>query len=91
MVWYVYGNFVKQTAIDMVEQGRKILKIQGVPRDSLCDIRCLDVLPGQIQRIDFEVEDPANENSCLITYFQGGMIGDGEEGLKSQLLNQIVH
>lgn len=83
MVWYVYGNIEKETAIKTVEQARQILKIENVTRDSLIDIRCVDVLPNTIQRIDFEVEEKTNENSCLISYFQYGLIGDGEEGMKN--------
>jgi len=90
MLWYVYGNIEKKSAIDTVEQARKILKIDGVARDSLTDIRCIDILPNTIQRIDFEVQEKTNENSCLITYFQYGLIGDGEDGMKNQLLNEIV-
>jgi len=90
MLWYVYGNIDKKTSIETVEQARALLKITGVPRDSLADIRCIDVLPNTIQRIDFEVQEKTNENSCLITYFQHGLMGDGEEGLKNELLNQIV-
>lgn len=67
------------------------MKVNNVSRDSLVDIRCLDILPNKIQRIDFEVVEKTNENSCLISIFQHGLIGDGEDGMKNQLLNQIVH
>ena len=87
MLWYVYGNISKETAINTVEQGRKILNITNVPRDSLCDIRCMDVAPETVQRIDFEVEEKSNDNSCIIAYYQYGMIGEGGDGMKNQLLN----
>lgn len=87
MLWYVNGNIPKDKAIQTVKQSMQVLNLQVVERDSLCDIRCLDILPNTIQRIDFEVEEPTNDNSCLITYFQYGLLGDGEAGLKNQLLN----
>ena len=87
LLWYVYGNIERDTAIDTVEKGRSILCINSVPHDSLCDIRCMDISPGKLHRIDFEVEEKSNENSCLVSYWQFGMVGEGEEGMKNELLN----
>ena len=69
MVWFVYGNVPKDKAVSTIDQAKNVLKLTPVNRESLVDIRTLDVLPGQIHRVDFPVEDPKNDNSCLISYW----------------------
>lgn len=46
MVWFVYGNVSKDKAVATIDQAKNILKLTPVNRESLVDIRTLDVLPG---------------------------------------------
>ena len=91
MVWFVYGNILKDNAIATIDQAKKILNLKPVSRESLVDIRSLDILPGKIHRVDFPVEDPKNDNSCLITIFQFGLLGDSKDAMRNMLLNKVVH
>lgn len=91
MVWFVYGNVPKDKAVATIDQAKNILKLTPVNRESLVDIRTLDVLPGQIHRVDFQVEDPKNDNSCLISYWQLGLLGESPNAMRNLLLNKVLH
>jgi len=70
-LWYVYGNIAETTALEIATEATKILNMESVPKDELSDIRCI-MLPSageNCQRLDMEVVDKDNENSCLMTYF----------------------
>jgi len=89
MVWYVHGNVSKENAIHIVEKARSTLNLQETHKDDLVSIRCLSLLEnnGQYQRVDFDVEDKTNENSCLVSYYQYGL---EKNDLKSKLLNDVL-
>jgi len=70
-LWYVYGNIAQSTAVEIANNATNILKMTSVPKDELQDIRCI-MLPStgeNCQRLDMDVIDKDNENSCLMTYF----------------------
>lgn len=85
MSWIVHGNFTEAQAIEVVETARGILNLKPVKKDQLSSIRCLNI-DGH-HRIDFEVEDKANENSVLVSYFQHDLLGDDS---KQKLKNEVV-
>jgi len=90
MLWFTYGNISKEVSISIVESVRKILPLTAVPKDILNDCRCVK-LPslheGTSQRLDFAMEDASNDNSCLMTYFQGSL---EQYDLRTALLNTLV-
>jgi len=72
-LWYVYGNISQATAVKIANDATNILKMTSVPKEELSDIRCI-ALPmasaENCQRLDIDVVDTDNENSCLMSYFQ---------------------
>ena len=46
MVWFVYGNVPKDNAVATIEKAKEILNLKPVSRESLVDVRSLDILPG---------------------------------------------
>jgi hypothetical protein len=70
-MWYVYGNIAQATAVEIANSATSILKMTSVPKDELSDIRCIMLPPSgeNCQRLDIDVIDKDNENSCLMTYF----------------------
>jgi secreted Zn-dependent insulinase-like peptidase len=85
MHWFCYGNLAAQTAVEMVERARATLNIKAVEKAELPSVRC--VMLGKRSRIDFDVEDKKNENSTLVTYFQGG---PEKNDFKAAMLNHIT-
>ena len=45
--------------------------LTAIPKDELPDVRIVDLSsqPDNFHRLDFDVPDPTNENSCLLSYF----------------------
>ena len=86
MVFFVYGNFAQDAAIALVEEARKVFDIKATSKDSLSTVRCVQIT-GNHHRVDFDVEDPKNENSVLMTYYQFGIEGNDP---RSKLLNEVA-
>ena len=68
MIWGFFGNISVASAIETATKARDILAISPVKREHILDFRIVSLPHGE-QRLDFEVEDPKNENSCLVSYF----------------------
>lgn len=66
-VWFVSGNFTKDDAVSIAERARSILRMETVIKKELSQVRCIK-LQGH-KRIDFELINEKNENSCLLSYF----------------------
>ena len=66
-VWFISGNFTKNDAVLIAEQSRSILKMEPAIKRKLSQVRCIK-LQGH-KRIDFELVNEKNENSCLFSYF----------------------
>ena len=45
MVWFVYGNIQKDKVISTIDSAKAILNLKPVTRESLVDIRSMDILP----------------------------------------------
>lgn len=69
MVWGFLGNISTESALKTVENARDQLKLKCTPRDQLAPFKVINLPVGE-QRVDFDVEDATNENSCLVTYMQ---------------------
>ena len=82
---YITGNFIKQQAVELFDHARKVLGLSAVPKDSLSTIHCAR-LPSESIQIDFAVEDKANPNSALLSYFQHGIEGNDS---RTKLLNEL--
>ena len=78
MVWFVYGNVSKDSAIATIEMAETILNLKRVSKESLVDIRTIDIPPAKIHRVDFPVEDTNNGNSCFVSIFQFGLLGNSQ-------------
>ena len=63
----------------------------AIPKDELPDVRIVDLSsqPDNFHRLDFDVPDPTNENSCLLSYFQYDRALNNDGG-KVDLLNQVA-
>lgn len=69
MVWGFIGNISTGAALGIVENAREQLKLKCTQRDQLTPFKVIKLPVGE-QRIDFDVVDQSNENSCLVTYLQ---------------------
>lgn len=88
-MWFICGNVSKDVAKKIVEDSLTSLTVKPCSVDMLSDVRPINLSSDMdhFQRIDFTVEDPSNENSCIVRYYQ-----QGPEGLdlKNEILNQIA-
>jgi insulysin len=86
-VWFVNGNFEKNTAIKMVEKARELFNVKPVDKEDLVDIRCIALPSGVTHLLEIPLEDKTNENSCLVTHFEVGLEGFD---LRTKLINDVV-
>jgi len=68
MIWGFFGNISVSSATETATKARDVLGLNLVKREHLLDFRIVS-LPNGEQRLDFDVEDQKNENSCLVSYF----------------------
>jgi len=85
MVWGFFGNISTESALQTVENARAQFKLKCTARDQLTPFKVISLPVGE-QRIDFEVEDPTNENSCLVTSLQQGIV-TGEDVKASKMMD----
>ena len=75
-IWFVHGNILKEQAIQIATEGRALLypnaAVANIYRDELPDIRCIALQNGTWLKMELLLQDKDNENSCLISYFEGG-------------------
>lgn len=66
-----------------------------MPKEELEPVRLVDLSSqaDNFHRIDFDVPDDANENSCLVSYYQYGhdRLDDGKISLLNQLSQQFLN
>ena len=48
VLWFILGNISKDNAVKTVKESMDTLNLQVVARDSLCDIRHLDILQNNL-------------------------------------------
>jgi len=68
MTWFSYGNISQESSIQIVEEARSIFNFNKPRVEDLADNRCVKLSPW-VERLDFKMKDPANDNSALYTYF----------------------
>ena len=75
MLWFAYGNLTVEQAKQIVDQAVQLANFQPLPKEALPAVRCVDLSSFQnnFSRLDFTVEEPTNENSCLVSYYQYGL------------------
>lgn len=76
-IWFLHGNFSQDFAIELVERARSLLSTESakpVAKVELADIRCIALSDGSWHRIELPLEDKENDNSCLVTYFEGAYL-----------------
>jgi len=73
MIWFVSGNQRRHDVASFIKKAVETFAIQKAEWSDLADIRCLRVPEGHSWNIDREVQDKANDNSCLLAYFQGDL------------------
>jgi len=74
-VWFVNGNFDKKEAINMVEKARELFSLVPVEKEDLVDVRCIALEKGANYLLQLPLEDKANNNSCIVSYFEGQLEG----------------
>lgn len=91
MIWGFFGNISVSSATETATKARDVLGLNLVKREHLLDFRIVS-LPAGEQRLDFDVEDQKNENSCLVSYFQQGAVESSEiqESLLTELTIQFL-
>jgi hypothetical protein len=62
--------------------------LQSVPKEDLSSVRQIDISSSEnnFHRLDIDVPDKTNENSCLLSYFEYGRDA-GTDGGKAGLTN----
>lgn len=75
MLWFAFGNLTVEQAKQIVDQAVQLANFQPLPKEALPAVRCVDLSSFQnnFSRLDFTVEEPTNENSCLVSYYQYGL------------------
>ena len=48
VLWFILGNISKDNVVKTVKESMDTLNLQVVERDSLCDIRHLDILQNNL-------------------------------------------
>lgn len=86
-VWYICGNYSHDKCIELVEESRKKFNLTPVKIEDLPELRTVALEAQTSFHIEMPLEDKTNENSCNLTYFEVGPIGDNT---KEKLINDIV-
>ena len=77
----------KEDAVSIVEHQRKVLNLETLSVEALFGVNPVAVQGGQCHRVTVPLDDPTNENSAIITYFE---IGLSHKDIKSELINEVV-
>jgi secreted Zn-dependent insulinase-like peptidase len=86
-VWYICGNISSEKCIEMVEEARKKFELATIKIEELPELRAVALDGNTSFHLEIPLEDKSNENSCNLTYFEVGPIG---ESTKEKLINDIV-
>ena len=86
-VWFICGNYHHEEAIKLVENVRAKFALQTMKVDDIGEVQPLKLEEGSSYLVRIPLEDVKNENSAVLTYYQGQQHkGD----IKTSLLNQLV-
>lgn len=83
----MHGNIERNEAIQLVEKARETLQLKVADKEDLVDVRCIALPPNSHYLLEIPLEDKTNENSCLISYFEGGIEGGD---LRKKLIHSVV-
>jgi secreted Zn-dependent insulinase-like peptidase len=86
-VWYITGNWSDEKCIELVEESRKKFNLASIKIEELPELRTVALESNTSFHIEIPLEDKTNENSCNLTYFEVGPVGDNT---KEKLINDII-
>lgn len=86
-LWYICGNYSDEKCIKLVEESRKKFDLNSIKIEELPELRTIALEEKKSFHIEIPLEDKSNENSCNLTYYEVGPIGDDS---KEKLINDIV-
>lgn len=86
-VWLVHGNFEKQKSVEMIQKINQIISISPIAKEDLSDVRCVALDPKVKYVMEVPLDDPTNENNCLVSYFEFGPEG---YDLRSKMIHEVV-
>lgn len=90
MMWYIYGNLSEAACVELVEDARAKIHLAPLAVEKLRAVRHINLPAGESCRLDFEVPDEKNDNSCCMVYFQGPQASDHKTQLISRLALQYL-
>jgi len=85
-LWYVTGNFTKESASQMVHKAASLFKLGPLNLDQLPLVQTIKLESGISHLLQVPLADPKNENSCTLTHY---VVGPAD-GMKMKLVNKIV-
>lgn len=86
-MWFITGNYSHDKAIELVEATRQRLGLQSVPVSGLTKVNPAKIEGATSHLVEIGLEDKANENSCVLTYYE---VGKETADHKVQLTNQVL-
>jgi secreted Zn-dependent insulinase-like peptidase len=89
-MWFIYGNLSEEASVEIVEDARSKINMAALEKEQLRAVRHVKLPEGVSCRLDLEVPDEKNDNSCTLTYFQGDQCSDARTTLLSSLLAQYI-
>lgn len=81
----------KDQSKQIVDQAVQLANFESVTKEELPSLRLVDLsgATNNFSRLDFTVEEPTNENSCFMSYYQYGR-AYGAQSDRMDLLNQVA-
>jgi len=76
-----------EDAVAIVEHQRKVFNLKNLPVESLSGIKTALIAPGKCHRVTVPLDDPTNENSAIISFFETGV---SHKDIKSELINLVI-
>lgn len=70
-VWFICGNYHHDEAIKLVENVREKFALQTMKVDDIGEVQPLKLEEGSSYLVRIPLEDVKNENSAVLTYYQG--------------------
>jgi len=89
MIVGVFGNLDKDQAVKIAENARSTFALKTVARNELQEFRKVKAPQGE-SRLNFELVDKKNENSCLVSYFECGQKDDLKSANMVKLLQHYL-
>lgn len=86
-VWFVHGNLTKEQALGLVDKARETIKPKSIAKEDLVDVRCIALPAGKQILYERLLDDPTNENNCLMSYFEVGLEGTD---LRTKMIHSVV-